>query len=165
MSIRYLCVLVLVPSAVRLLGMAVSITSATALGIKLTVVLSVTPPLVAVMVAVPTLVGLTSQAVAIPLVVKALMMVGVAGGALSNSPAVVVKVTGVLFATLFPLLSCTVAVISVFDDPSATAVSEPELTDTAPITTSISVMSVSSKMALLVASALTVCGPRSVEAV
>ena len=156
------------PSAVRLLGMAVRAISATAPGIKLTVVLSVTPPQVAVIVALPTLVGLTSQAVAMPLVVVALMMVGVAGGAPSNSPAVVVKVTVVSSATLFPLLSCTVAVISVFDAPSATAVSEPELIDTAPIApiaTSISSMSTVAKMALLVASALTVCAPICVEAV
>jgi len=61
--------LVLEPSAVRLLGVAVREIALTAPGTKLTVVFPETPPDVAVMVAEPTFVGLVSKADAIPLVV------------------------------------------------------------------------------------------------
>jgi len=66
-----LMVLVLIPSAVRFAGVAVTFTlpSAGGPGIKLIVVVSLTPPAVAVILAVPTFVGLVRMAEATPLVV------------------------------------------------------------------------------------------------
>ena len=62
-------VLELEESAVRLLGVAVSKMELTAPGIKETLVVSLTPPAVAVILAVPTFVGLVRVAEATPLVV------------------------------------------------------------------------------------------------
>ena len=112
-------VLELEESAVRLLGVAVSKMELTAPGIKETLVVSLTPPAVAAILAVPTFVGLVRVAEATPLVVVAVVMVGVASSA-SRVPAVVVNVTVILSSTLVPLLFFTVAVIEVLDVPSAT---------------------------------------------
>jgi len=94
-------VLVPVPSADKLFGLAVTATLLTGPAIKLTVVVSFTPPEVAVTVAVPTMVGLVSVTVATPLTVLAV--------AADNVPAVVEKLTVVPSATLLPLVSLTVA--------------------------------------------------------
>jgi len=111
-------VLVLTPSAVRLFGLAVRTIVLTAPGTKLTVVVSLTPPAVAVILAVPRLFELVNVTVATPFVVVAVVMVGVASA--STVPAVVVKVTVSPSSTLVPLLFFTVAVIRALDVPSAT---------------------------------------------
>jgi len=151
-----LIVLVLVLSAVRLLGVAVREIVFTAPGIKLTDVSPETPPAVAVTDADPTFVGLVRVTVATPLVVVAV--------ALSRVPAVVVNVTVVPSATLFPLVSCTVAVIKVCDEPSATMLEEPALTVTEPMVAAISVILTVSEVPL-VAWAVIVSVPAVVEAV
>ena len=117
-------VLVLVPSAVRFAGVAVTVTVAGAPATKLTVPVAFTPPHVAVMVAEPRLVGLVRVTVATPLVVVAL--------AAEKVPAVVVKFTVVPSAMLLPLASFTVAVIRVPEAPSAAISEHPVLTVTVP---------------------------------
>jgi len=126
-------VLVLAPSAVRLFGVAARFIVSTAPGVKCTDVESLTPPTVAVMVAVPRLVGLVNMAVATPFVVVAVVMVGVVSA--SKLPAVVVNVTSIPSGTSLPLISLIIALIRVFEMPSATILSEPVLSDTDPTET------------------------------
>ena len=125
-----LTVLVLEPSAVRLLGEAVSVIPAATSGIKVTDVLAEMPPALIVMVAEPTFVGLVSFAVAVPFVVVVTSL---------SVPAVATKVTVVLSGMLLPAASFTVAVI-VVDEPFATIPAEPAPAVTEPTTASINVM-------------------------
>jgi len=125
-------VLVLVPSAVRFAGVAVTVSVAGGPAIKLTEAVPEIPPTSAVMSAEPTLVGLVRVAVAIPLVVVEVMMVWVPAVALSISPAVVEKVTVVPSAMLLPLVSLTAAVIRVYEVPLATISALPAVTVTEP---------------------------------
>ena len=83
---------------------------------------------------------------------------------LSISPAVVVKLTVVPSATLLPVVSSTVAEISVWEMPSAKILAEPDVTDTEPIEASISVILTVFEIPL-VASAVTVSVPAVSEAV
>ena len=149
-------VLVLEPSAVRLLGVAVRDIALTAPGIKLTDVFPETPPAVAVMVAEPKLVGLVRVTVATPLVVAAL--------AADRVPAVVVKVTVVPSAILLSAVSFIVAVIRVLEAPSATMLEEPALTETEPTVAAMSVIFTVAEVPL-VDCAVTVSVPAVIEAV
>jgi len=125
-------VLVPVPSADKLLGLAVTATLLTEPAIKLTVVESFTPPEVAVIVAVPRFVGLVSVTVATPFVVVAV--------AAERPPAVVAKLTDVPSGILFPLVSIIMAVMSVEEAPSATMLELPAVTLTEPIRAVMSVI-------------------------
>jgi hypothetical protein len=125
-------VLMLMPSAERLDGFAVRLSAATGPAMKLTLVESLIPPQVVVMVAEPRLVGLVKVAKAFPLVVLALKVLWVPAVALSISPAVVVKLTGVPSPILLPSVSSTVAVIRVFEVPLATISALPAVTVTEP---------------------------------
>jgi len=122
----------LMPSAERLDGFAVRFSAATGPAMKLTLVESLTPPQVAVMVAEPKLVGLVKVAVAIPLVVVELKVVWMPAVALSISPAVLVKLTVVPSPMFLPLVSLTVAVIRVLEVPLATIAVLPAVADTEP---------------------------------
>ena len=111
-------VLVLEPSAVKLFGLAVRTILLTTPGTKLTIVVLLMPPAVAVIVAVPRLLELVNMAVATPFVVVfSIVKVGISE---SRLPAVVVNVTVVPSSTLVPLLFFTVTVIRLLDFPSAT---------------------------------------------
>jgi len=113
----------LMPSAERLDGFAVRFSAATGPAMKLTLVESLTPPQVAVMVAEPRLVGLVKVAVAFPLAVVV---------APERVPAVVEKVTVVPSPMFLPLVSLTVAVIMVLEAPSATISELPAVIVTEP---------------------------------
>ena len=150
-----LMVLVLEPSAVRLSGVASTVTVFTAPAIKLTEAVPEAPPQVAVMVAEPRLVGLVRVTLATPLVVVAL--------AAERVPAVVVNVTVVPSAMLLPLASFTVALIRVLEEPSATILEEPALTVTVP--TVCSVNSILTVCVTLLDDAVTVVVPAVVPAI
>jgi hypothetical protein len=117
-------VLMLMPSAERLAGFAVRFSTATGPAMKLTLVDSLTPPQVAVIVAEPRLVGLVSVVVANPFAVVA--------PAAERMPAVVVKLTEVPSAMFFPSVSLTVAVIRVLVAPSPTISELPAVNVTEP---------------------------------
>ena len=143
-------VLVLTPSADRLSGVASTLTAVTGPATKLTVVVSFTPPEVAVIVAVPRMVGLVSVSVATPFVVVAV--------AAERVPAVVMKLTDVPSAILFPLVSFTMAVMSVAEVPSATMLELPGVTLTEP-TFALIIVIVSDPVVPFVDVAVTVSDP------
>ena len=116
----------------KLSGVASTFTVLTGPAIKLTVVESFTPPEVAIIVAVPRFVELVIVTVATPFVVVAI--------AAERAPAVVVKLTDVSSAILFPLGSLTVAVSNVLEAPSATMLGQPAVTVTEPTAAAIIVM-------------------------
>jgi len=125
-------VLVLDPSAVRVLGVAVTDIVFTRPGIKLTDVFPDTPPAMAVTVAEPRLVELVRVAVAFPLAVMELKVIWVPAVTLSISPSVVEKSTVVPSGMLLPLVSLTAAVIRVVEVPLATISELIEVTVTEP---------------------------------
>jgi len=125
-------VLVLTPSADRLSGVARTFTVLTGPAIKLTVAESFTPPEVAVIVAVPRMVGLVRVTVAAPFVVVTMEA--------DKAPAVAAKLTGVPSGILFPLVSFIMAVMSVEEVPSATMLALPAVTVTEPTVVAIIVM-------------------------
>jgi len=125
-------VLVLVPSADRLLGVAVITIDSTGPAMNVTVVLAFTPLQVALTVAVPRSVALVKVTVAIPLKVVAV--------AEDKAPAVVVKLTVAPSGISWLLVSLTVARMTVESTPSATMVLLPAVMVTDPTGTVVMVM-------------------------
>ena len=143
-------VLVLIPSADKLFGLTETETAVTGPATKVTVVVSLTPPEVAVTVAVPRLVALVRVKVATPFVVVAV--------AAERVPAVVMKLTEVPSAILFPVVSFTLAVMSVEEVPSATMLELPGVTLTEP-TFALIIVIVSDPVVPFVDVAVTVSDP------
>ena len=105
--------LVLAPSAGRVLGVAVTVMLATTVPLKVTVTVCVTPFEVAVTVADPAAVPAINETDTIPVSSTVVTLV------LDKVPRVVEKVTVVPTGTGFPVVSLTVAVITLELEPSA----------------------------------------------